>query len=149
MTLLDETSTKVQLLQIELTELQPKLIKASKDTDILMEKLKVDQATAEETRKVASKEEAEASALAVDCDNQQTECQGELDKAMPAYHSALKALDKLDKKSIGELKTFVQPPRMVGVVMEAVCLLLGKKKRMERCEKIVGHVRFFGSIKNV
>ena len=146
-TLLDETSTKVQLLQIELTELQPKLIKASKDTDILMEKLKVDQATAEETRKVASKEEAEASALAVDCDNQQTECQGELDKAMPAYHSALKALDKLDKKSIGELKTFVQPPRMVGVVMEAVCLLLGKKKEWSDAKKLLGTLDFLDQLK--
>ena len=41
--LLDETSTKVKLLQLELTELQPKLIQASKDTDALMAKLQVDQ----------------------------------------------------------------------------------------------------------
>ena len=146
--LLDDTSTKVKLLQIELTELQPKLVKASKDTDTLMEKLQVDQQRAEETRKVASKEEAEASALAVDCDQQALECQGELDKAMPAYHSALKALDKLDKKSIGELKTFVQPPRMVGVVMEAVCLLLKKNPTWVEAKKLLGTLDFLDQLKN-
>jgi dynein heavy chain len=145
--LLDETSTKVQLLQVELTELQPKLIKASKDTDELMAKLQVDQKTAEETRKVASKEEAEASALAIDCDQQQKSCQAELDKAMPAYHSALKALDKLDKKSIGELKTFVQPPRMVGVVLEAVCLLLKKKTTWAEAKTLLGQLDFLDQLK--
>ena len=66
---------------------------------------------------------------------------------MPAYHSALKALDKLDKKSIGELKTFVQPPRMVGVVMEAVCLLLGKKKEWSDAKKLLGTLDFLDQLK--
>ena len=146
--LLDETSTKVQLLQVELKELQPKLQQASQDTDTLMAKLQVDQKTAEETRQVASKEEAEAASLAVDCDQQAGNCQAELDKAMPAYHAALKALDKLDKKSIGELKTFVQPPRMVGVVMEAVCLLLKRKTTWEDAKKKLGEMDFLDQLKN-
>ncbi len=50
--LLDNCSQQVALLQTELTELQPKLVKASRDTDELMESLKLDQKKAEETRKV-------------------------------------------------------------------------------------------------
>jgi dynein heavy chain len=67
---------------------------------------------------------------------------------MPAYHAALKALDKLDKKSIGELKTFVQPPRMVGVVMEAVCLLLKRKTTWEDAKKKLGEMDFLDQLKN-
>jgi hypothetical protein len=51
--LLDDCSQQVALLQTELTELQPKLVKASRDTDALMESLKLDQKKAEETRKVS------------------------------------------------------------------------------------------------
>ena len=51
--LLDGCSQQVALLQTELTELQPKLVKASRDTDALMESLKLDQKKAEETRKVS------------------------------------------------------------------------------------------------
>ena len=45
---------------------------------------------------------------------------------MPAYKSALKALDSLDKKAVQEMKAFNNPPEMVAVCVEAVCILLGE-----------------------
>lgn len=45
---------------------------------------------------------------------------------MPALKAAVKALDSLDKKSIQEMKAFNNPPEMVGVCIEAVCILLGE-----------------------
>lgn len=53
------------------------------------------------------------------------DCQADLDEAMPALRASIKALDSLDKKSIQEMKAFNNPPEMVGVCMEAVCILLG------------------------
>jgi dynein heavy chain, axonemal len=53
------------------------------------------------------------------------DCQADLDEAMPAYRSSIKALDALDKKSIQEMKAFNNPPEMVAVCIEAVCILLG------------------------
>jgi hypothetical protein len=38
-------------------------------------------------------------------------------QALPAFASALKALDSLDKKDITEIKSFSKPPDMVMVVM--------------------------------
>ena len=46
---------------------------------------------------------------------------------MPAYHSAVEALNKLDKKDIQEVKSYAKPPALVMTVMEAVCLLMGQK----------------------
>jgi hypothetical protein len=40
-----------------------------------------------------------------------------LEQALPAFASALKALDSLDKKDITEIKSFSKPPDMVMVVM--------------------------------
>jgi len=40
-----------------------------------------------------------------------------LKQALPAFASALKALDSLDKKDITEIKSFTKPPDMVMTVM--------------------------------
>ena len=55
------------------------------------------------------------------------DCQTDLDAAMPAYESALKALATLDKKSVQEMKGFTNPPEMVKFTLEAVCILLEVK----------------------
>lgn len=57
----------------------------------------------------------------------QADAQADLDVAMPALQKAVRALDSLDKKDIGEVKSFAKPPPAVQVVMEAVCILLGQK----------------------
>ena len=43
------------------------------------------------------------------------DCQADLDLAMPAYESAVKALATLDKKSVQEMKAFNNPPEMVPI----------------------------------
>ena len=55
------------------------------------------------------------------------DAQADLDVAMPALAKALGALDKLEKSVITEIKQFNNPPEMVAVVMEAICLLLKTK----------------------
>ena len=45
------------------------------------------------------------------------------------------------------MKTFVKPPRMVGVVMEAVCLLLGRKKTWDEAKKVLGDIGLIESLK--
>lgn len=65
-----------------------------------------------------SKQAAETAEIAADA-------QRDLDKALPALESALKALKGLTKADITEVKSFTNPPRAVQVVLEAVCVLLG------------------------
>jgi hypothetical protein len=42
---------------------------------------------------------------------------------MPAYFAAVRALEALEKSAIVEMKSYQQPPPLVGLVMNAVCLL--------------------------
>jgi transcription elongation factor GreA-like protein len=43
---------------------------------------------------------------------------------MPAFQAAVSALDTLNKADIIEMKTFIKPPALVQLTMEAVCILL-------------------------
>jgi dynein heavy chain len=74
------------------------------------------------------------------------DCQADLDLAMPAYESAIKALDALDKKSIQEMKAFNNPPEMVKFTMEAVCILFGEKPEWNEAKKLMGQMDFLDQL---
>ena len=78
-----------------------------------------------------SKQAAEVKVIADDA-------QADLDVAMPALHKSLAALDKLEKSDITELKQFNNPPEMVAVVMEAICLLLHTKTDWKSAKSLLG-----------
>ena len=122
-----ETNELVDNMQVELTELEPELKKKSADTQVLMEKLAVDQDKADAVRKVVMEDEAVAKVKAEETQAIADDAQRDLDEALPALDAAVKALDALDKSDISELRVFTKPPELVQTVMEAVCLLLGQK----------------------
>jgi len=144
---LHETNEMVAQMQNDLTKLQPVLTKAAADTAELLKQLAVDQKEADAAAEVAAKDEAAASKMAAEVQAIKDDCQADLDEALPAYYSALKALDALDKKQIQEVKSFTNPPRMVGVVMEAVCILLGKKPLWEEGKKLLNDMKFLDNLK--
>ena len=72
----------------------------------------------------------EAQAIAADA-------QKDLDEALPAFDSAVKALKSLTKADITEVKNFANPPELVKTVMEAVCIL---KVRIRECKNAGGFV---------
>eukprot|EP00501_MAST-03F_sp_TOSAG23-6_P001833 GSMAST32.ASY1.ANO1.1911.1 assembled CDS len=100
----------VSELQKELKILQPKLAKAEKDTNELLEA-----AAAKEAAKVKT-----------------------LKDALPAYYEAIKSLDALDKKSLQEVKSFANPPMLVGVTLEA----------WSEGKKLLGQMDFLQQLKN-
>ena len=53
------------------------------------------------------------------------ECQKEVDYAMPACEAALKALASLDRESLQQISNSTNPPEMMKLTMEAVCIMLG------------------------
>ena len=126
---------------------QPTLKKAASDTAELLVRLSEDQKVADEAAVVAAKDEADCAVVARRVAIMKDECQADLDEALPAYFAALKALDSLDKKQIGEVKGFPKPPRMVGVVLEAVCTLLGKPTTWEEAKKVMSDARFMNVLK--
>jgi len=119
------TNKMVAELQVQLTELQPVLAKASEDTAALLVQVANDQKEADTAAALAAKDEAECAEVAKSVSIIKDDCQKDLDEALPAYYGAVKALKSLDKNKINEVKSFTSPPRLVGFVLEAVCILLG------------------------
>ncbi|GBG24991.1 Dynein heavy chain 6, axonemal [Hondaea fermentalgiana] len=139
---LKETEEVVAGLQETLTDLVPNLEKAQADTSALLERLAADQEVADAAKEVATKDEAVAQEVAAEVNKIKVECQTDLDEAMPAYESAVQALDLLDKKSIQEVKSFAQPPELVAFTMEAVCILLGVKPDWASAKKVLNDLNF-------
>lgn len=124
-----DTTTEVNHLQAELTANRPLLEQANKDTEAAMEKIKLDKASADETRKVVMKEEAEANKQAEATQAIAEDAKKDLQEALPALESAESALKTLNKKDIFEVKSMVRPPVGVKMVMEAVCIVLAIKPK--------------------
>lgn len=57
----------------------------------------------------------------------QDECEEDLAEAMPALEAALSALDTLKPADITVVKSMQNPPGLVKLVMESICVMKGIK----------------------
>jgi len=112
----------------ETAELIEVVTKDKADASIIQEKTETEAAKV----KVATEE---AAAIA-------TDAQKDLDEALPAFDSAVKALKSLNKGDITEIKNFANPPALVKTVMEAVCILKGAKPTWEDSKKLLNDSNF-------
>jgi dynein heavy chain len=145
---LHETNSIVDGLRSELVKLEPILkakaieteallidvAKQSAEANIVAEKVGFEEA-------IVGKQAAETAAVAADA-------QRDLDRALPALESAVKALNSLTKADITEVKSFTNPPNAVRIVMEAVCVLLGEKENWETAKKLLGRSDFMDLLQN-
>ena len=145
--MLDETNEIVADLKLDLEKLKPVLKVKSAEAAEMLTKVRKDQADAdivkarvEKDAKVVEKQAEEAGAVAADA-------QKDLDKALPAFKSAVKALDSLTKADITEVKGFTKPPPAVQMVMEAVCTLLEEKTDWDTAKKVMSNMTFMDNLK--
>jgi len=139
---LEETKLIVDKLKVDLTEMQPVIEQGKEDTAKLILECDKQEEVAKEKQAACEVDEKEANQAAAEANEIKTECQKELDEALPEYYAAIKSLDALDKKDIQEVKSFTKPPALVEVVMSAVCLLMGKKENWEEGKKLLGDPNF-------
>jgi dynein heavy chain len=142
-----ETKTVVDDLQVAITKMQPEIAQAQIDTAELVVKVDADKAIAQEKSEACAVDEKAAGDAAAEAGAIAKECQDDLDIAMPEYNEAVKSLDSLDKKDIGEIKTFAKPPPLVEVVLCAVCLLLGAKEDWDSAKKQMQDGAFLDKLK--
>ena len=144
---LRETEEIVAKLEIQLTDMQPVLVQASKDTEKLLVQVTADQKDADAQAAIVEVDVQEANKVAASVKVIKDDCQKDLDAAMPAYEAALKALATLDKKSVQELKAFNNPPEMVKFTMEAVCILLERSPDWAEAKKLLSQLDFMDQLR--
>lgn len=139
---LEETNTLVTTMEEELTALEPELKQQSEDTTKLMERIKIDKVQADEVRRVVKEEEAVAQKEADETEAIKMDAQRDLDEALPALEAAKDALNALRKEDVQELKAFASPPALVQTVMEAVCILFGRKTDWKSAKMLLSEADF-------
>merc|ERR1719440_2167629 len=98
------------------------------------------QRTLEVDNQRLAKEEAEIMAIATDAER-------DLAKAMPALDAAVDALEKLDKKSIAEVKAYAKPPELVMKTMNAVMTVMEKPATWASAKNELQDVNFLQKLK--
>lgn len=81
---LAEASAQVNRMQIELSELQPKLVEASKQTDVMMKTIQQESAEVEKTSALIRADEVAANEEAAVSQALKAECEADLAEALPA-----------------------------------------------------------------
>uniref|UniRef100_A0A7S4DG85 AAA+ ATPase domain-containing protein n=1 Tax=Lotharella globosa TaxID=91324 RepID=A0A7S4DG85_9EUKA len=124
---LAETEASVKGLQVKLTEMQPGLIKAKEEVQKTMVVIAKREKEVSAQRSVIAGEEKVATEKAGAAKAIEDECQGQLDKAMPALNKAMAALKVLKQKDLTELKSFKTVSNGVKLAMEGLCYMFEQK----------------------
>eukprot|EP00941_MAST-03F_sp_MAST-3F-sp1_P002673 g2673.t1 len=120
-------SNQVILLQKKLNEMKPILFEKEKETKILVENVEEKENIAQSVIKIIKKEEKIALQKANEVERVAQDAQSDLDEALPALQSAVQGLSLLSKTDLVEMKSYVNPPKGVLLVAEAICLMLNVK----------------------
>ena len=123
---LEQTGKDVAILmeqvQIKSAEVEVAKQKADEVAEVVGgEKAKVEVAAA-----AASDEAAKTAVIAANATKMQASCEKDLEAAIPAVEKAEAALDTLNKKDLGELKSLAKPPPGVDDVTNAILAIRGE-----------------------
>ncbi|XP_035537407.1 dynein heavy chain 3, axonemal [Morone saxatilis] len=159
---LEFAASQVSVMQEELTALQPELIQTSAETDKMMVNIEGETVEVDAKKELVSADEKVANEAAAAAQAIKDECEGDLAEAMPALEAALSALDTLKPSDITVVKSMQNPPGLVKLVMESICIMKGIKperkpdpsgsgKMVEDfwgpSKKLLGDLKFLESLK--
>jgi dynein heavy chain len=144
-----DTKAVVAELKEMLTKLQPSLVEKRKATEVLIAQLDIDTREADKVRVVVERETKLV--------NQQTEAQRELqleaasdlDKTRPLLEAAEKAVSSLDRTQLAELRIMKNPPPLVSLALESVCLFFGEAPTFDNAKKICANPSFVTQLKTI
>jgi hypothetical protein len=102
---------------------------------------------AENLRRRAAEVEAACGRRIAEAQAIKDDAQRDLDEALPALERAYHALNQLSKADMCELKFFSRPPNLVVLVMEAVCILFGRKPTWDESKKLLADVRLLDNMR--
>jgi dynein heavy chain len=124
---LNSAAGQVADMQVELRNLQPQLVIASKEVDEIMVKCEKESVEVAKVEKVVKADEAVANEQASAAKAIKDECDHDLAEAIPILEAALSALNTLTPADITVVKSMKNPPAPVKLTMETICILKGLK----------------------
>ena len=143
---LTQTNEVVDTMKEELNKLQPILKEKSESTTKLIAQVEKEKEEAEKVKKVVSAEAAEVDKSTAETQAIKDDAQKDLGEALPALEGATKALNALNKGDITEIKGFKNPPPLVGMTMEVVCILLQQKADWDSAKKVLSDINFINKL---
>eukprot|EP00931_Biecheleriopsis_adriatica_P088379 TRINITY_DN62713_c0_g1_i1.p1 TRINITY_DN62713_c0_g1~~TRINITY_DN62713_c0_g1_i1.p1 ORF type:complete len:1031 (+),score=254.49 TRINITY_DN62713_c0_g1_i1:369-3095(+) len=144
---LDDARTQVAEMSIDLEEKQKICDVKAKECEELLTVI-----TAERSKADAQQAQVEADSIRIEKEAKETkiladDATRDLEKAMPALEAAMDALEKLDKKSIAEVKAYAKPPDMVMKTMCAVMTVMEKTPSWAQAKTELNDTNFLVRIK--
>lgn len=124
---LELSENQIAIMQKELNELKPKMIKASRETEELIVVIEKEALEVDGVKQIVEADTERANKATMEAQFIKDECEEALDMAMPALNDAVAALNTLKPQDISAIKTMQNPPAGVRLVMEAVCIMKGIK----------------------
>ena len=145
---LDDSSKKVEIMSVEL-EAKTKIVSAKKiSCETLLVEIIQKQHAADEQKNSVEISAAKTAIEAAECQVTKTNALADLEKATPALQKAMAALEKLNKNSITEIKSFSKPPDAVMKVMSAVMTIFEKEATWAAAKKELSNPNFLQNLKN-
>uniref|UniRef100_H2YSE0 AAA+ ATPase domain-containing protein n=1 Tax=Ciona savignyi TaxID=51511 RepID=H2YSE0_CIOSA len=158
---LEFAESQINVMQQELTALQPRLEESSLEVEALVADISAESAEVELVKKLVEADEAVAANAADDAQQIKQECEEKLAVAMPAMNAAIAALDTLRQQDIALVKTMQNPPAGVKITTEAICILKGIKPDRKTdgsgraiddywpaAKKMLGDMKFLDSLRD-
>jgi dynein heavy chain len=124
---LKDTELKVASLRIMLQEKQPVLLETKKEIEENMKIIAQEKEEADQAKIIVEKDEAEAQRKKEDAESISKSAQDELDTILPQLDEAVEKVKNLNTGDINEVSNYQTPTPGVLLVMEAVCVMFGKK----------------------
>ncbi|NP_001406856.1 dynein axonemal heavy chain 2 isoform 1 [Mus musculus] len=145
---IDETREKVEVMSLELEDAKKKVAEFQKQCEEYLVIIVQQKREADEQQKAVTANSEKIAIEEVKCQALADNAQKDLEEALPALEEAMRALESLNKKDIGEIKSYGRPPAQVEIVMQAVMILRGNEPTWAEAKRQLGEQNFIKSLIN-
>lgn len=151
-------ATQVAIMQKQLQDLQPQLVKTSEETEKLMVKIEQETVEVEAKKELVAADEAIMNEAAAASQSIKDDCENDLAEATPALEAAVTALNTIKPADISLVKAMKNPPQAVKFVLEAICVMKGIKSERKNIDgkmvedywgpslRMIGDMKFLESL---
>ncbi|XP_049715237.1 dynein axonemal heavy chain 2 isoform X5 [Elephas maximus indicus] len=145
---IDETREKVEVMSLELEDAKKKVAEFQKQCEEYLVIIVQQKREADEQQKAVTANSEKIAVEEIKCQALADNAQKDLEEALPALEEAMRALESLNKKDIGEIKSYGRPPAQVEIVMQAVMILRGNEPTWAEAKRQLGEQNFIKSLIN-